>query len=102
MRKFTIRAFAPFILILCTASAPAVARHDLGGIWSKGSIKNHCDAAGGRFGTGDDGGYRCVAAGGSVNCTKEGKCVGTDPKRLVGGNKKGIDPVTVGNSKAQK
>lgn len=103
MRKFAIRAFAPFVLILCTASAPAFARHDLAGTWSKASIKSHCDAAGGRFGTGtSDGGYRCTAAGGSVSCNSKGKCTGTDPARLVQGNKTGIDSVTVGNSKAQK
>lgn len=101
MDDFRSLIFIPIALIaLTTFSTPASAAHVLGGTWSKASIKSHCAAAGGEFNDNGPGkGYGCFATGGQVSCNNKGKCIGTDPSRLVQSNKKGIDPVTVGNSK---
>jgi hypothetical protein len=100
MGKFAIPALATVTLVTLTVlSTPAAAVHNLGGTWSKASIKSHCDAAGGTYSSYKDGSYGCDNGGnggGAVSC-KNGKCIGTDPTRLGGGGKNG--PVAVGGSK---
>ena len=99
MRNALIFALASVTLMtVTTLSTPATAAHTLSGTWSKTSIKQHCDAAGGTFNDNGKGqGYGCSTAGGTVSCKKNGKCQGTDPARLSGGGKNG--PVAVGGSK---
>jgi hypothetical protein len=102
LRDFSVFALAPFVLMtVTTLSTPAAAAtaggHTLGGKWSAGSIKSHCDAAGGEFTRGPNG-YGCTANGGSVHCNNKGKCQGSNPASLSGG-KTGIGTVTVGGTK---
>jgi hypothetical protein len=100
MDDFRSLIFIPALIALTTFATPASAAHVLGGTWSKASIKSHCKAAGGSFNDNGPGqGYGCFATGGQVSCNNKGRCIGTDPSRLVQGNKTGIDPVTVGNRK---
>ena len=69
-------------------AGPAAAEpHVLGGSWSKSSIKQHCDAAGGSFSAGKSGGYGCMAPGGYVTCNKSGTCVGDSTDLVRGGDK---------------
>ena len=97
MRNALILSLATVTLMtVTTLSTPAGAAHSLGGTWSKTSIKQHCDAAGGTFNDNGKGqGYGCSTVGGTVSCKKNGKCQGTDPARLTGGTK-GKPVTTVG------
>ncbi len=100
MRNSLIFALATIALMMgAMSSTPAATTHALSGTWSMGSIKSHCNAAGGTMGYQADGGYSCNAPGGAVDCKKNGKCTGTNPTHLGGGNKTG--PVTGGGFKQQ-
>lgn len=99
MRNLTVLAVLSTALIpIVVLPEPASAIHALSGTWSRGSIKSHCDAAGGVYTGYKDGGYSCNSGRGLVTCGKNGKCKGTDPTRLSGGSTK-TGPVAVSGSK---
>jgi hypothetical protein len=64
----------------------------LGGSYSKSTVQKDCNAAGGTFYSGGRGGaYGCNAPGGSVTCSKSGKCTGScDACRTAGGGLTGV------------
>ena len=90
----------PIYSLLLAVALPAVLgsgaaeARKLGGTWSKGSIKAHCDAAGGSFSSSSKG-YGCLVSGTAsfVDCNNKGKCTGSDP--IVSGNPGRAGPARV-------
>jgi hypothetical protein len=75
LTSFTLVIFAIVAIVSHSGTAMAGTKA-VGGTHSESEIKGACDRAGGVFFSTSEG-YSCEAAGGSVECGKSGKCVGT-------------------------
>jgi hypothetical protein len=99
MRKTFALMFSPVLLVsIAILATPATAGTKvLSGTYSKDQVLTDCQNAGGvPFSGGAGGAFGCNASGGSVVCSKAGKCTGTcsncQQQRVSGGIKGILQP----------